>query len=138
MASSDCSARIRQKCIGAGKIAIEDQEIGDLRGRDAAVRLAVHFQRADAFQQRGPLIGVERRADVGHAGQQQVILDVEDPRGLVGPFEKPGQAAEMPGLAARHGRFGQALEQRSAEFQPVEELKRRFVFVASRATRTIR
>ena len=82
----------------AGKVAVENQELGHLRGRGAAVPLAIHLQRADALQQRHPLVRVDRRAHVGDVGQQQVVLDVEDPRGLVGPLDRhrPGGGSARP------------------------------------------
>src|SRR5580765_675207 len=41
-------------------------------------------------------------ANVGHRRQEQKILHVENPRGLVRAFEHTAQAAEVPRLVARH------------------------------------
>ena len=109
----------------AGEVAVENQELGHLGRRGAAVPLAIHLQGTDALQQGNPLVRVDRRAHVGRAGQQQVVFDVEDPRGLVGPLDRHRQPAEVPGLAPRHRRFGHAFQQRPAQLDLAEELERR-------------
>ena len=46
------------------------------------------------MQQRRPLVVVERRADHGHVGQQQVVLHVEDARRHVGALEAGAEQVE--------------------------------------------
>ena len=66
-----------------------------------------------------------RRADVGDGRQQEEVLHVEDARGLVGALEQAAEAAEVPGLAVRHGGVGDAGEQVARQLDLAEEVVRR-------------
>src|SRR6266436_1962619 len=65
---------------------------------------------------------IERAAYVLHRGQQDVILHVEDARGVVGALEESAQAREVERLAAHDGAIGDAAEEMRALLHPVEEL----------------
>lgn len=67
---------------GARELTIEQQELDNACGGDAAVPLAVHLERAGRLQHRGPLNVVGRRADIGGRGQQEKVLAVENARRL--------------------------------------------------------
>src|SRR3546814_13195068 len=45
---------------------------------------------------------VDRRPDMRDRGQQQIIFDVEDARGVVGAFEEGADAREIIAVVAQH------------------------------------
>ena len=52
------------------------------------------------------------------------MLDVEKPACLVGPFEEPAHAGEVPGLAMRHRAVGGAGDELAGPLDLVDELAR--------------
>ena len=65
---------------------------------------AVGFQRACGAEDRLPLGGINCPADIGHTRQENVILDVENPCGLVRPLEEFPKADEFISLVTDKGR----------------------------------
>ena len=87
---------------GPREIAVEDEELGHIRGVDASVAFQVHLEGTHRAQQGRPLHVVEGRAHILNLWQQDEVLDVEDPRGLVGALDHAPQLTELPGLAVGH------------------------------------
>src|SRR5438270_12753965 len=104
--------RLNTEADGPGKIGIGDQKLRDLPRRDLPnINLAVSLKRTARFQDRHPLDGVDVAADFFSRRQEEMIFDVEDARGVVGPFEKSSDANEIPTFAVRHGRVSDSLDQ---------------------------
>ncbi len=125
----DAVHRLRDLVEAGGERArhalLEDQQLRHLDRQDlVAVQAAVGFIGRHRAQQRGPLVVVERAADVLHRGQQHVVLHVEDARGVVGALEEGAEAREVEGLAAHDGAVGDAAVEVAAVLHPVEELRR--------------
>ena len=81
---------------GPGKLAIEDQKLGHLRA-DPPESLAVHLQ-ARRFQQRGPLVRIDRTADLADVRQQDEYFtsrmrDVLSARSMARPMRRKCQAS---------------------------------------------
>src|SRR5690349_21352775 len=67
---------------------VEDQEVGDQpRFQGLAVDPVISRQRRYRAQDRGPLVVVQRAADMFLLRQQHVILHVENARGVVGALQ---------------------------------------------------
>src|ERR1700704_2275958 len=97
---------------GSGKFGRGDQKLRDLPGRDLSnINLAVSLKRAARFQDRHPLDGIDVAADLFSRRQEEMIFDVENARGVIGPFEKSSDANEIPTFAMCHGRVGDSLDQ---------------------------
>src|SRR5438270_4603216 len=104
--------RLNTEADGPGKLRMADQKLGDLPGRDLPnINRAVSLKRAARFQDRHPLDGIDVAADLFSRRQEEMIFDVENARGVVGPFEKSSDANEIPAFAMRHGRVGDSLDQ---------------------------
>ena len=72
---------------------LEDQEVRHLDRKDlVAVELTVGLECRHRAKQRRPLVVVERAAHVLHRGQQDVVLHIQDARGVVGALEEGAQA----------------------------------------------
>ena len=97
----------------AREAAVEDHELGDrARVHPPGVEPAVGALARQRAQHVVPLRGVERGADVGQRRQQQVVLHVEDARGVVGPLEERAGAGEAVDLVAQHRAVGRAARER--------------------------
>ena len=72
---------------------------------------AVGFQRACGAEDRLPLGGINCPADIGHTRQENVILDVENPCGLVRPLEEFPKADEFISLVTDKGRGCKSLKE---------------------------
>ena len=104
--------RLNAEADGPGKFGMGDQKLRDLPRRDLPnINLAVSLKRAARFQDRHPLDGIDVAADLFSRRQEEMIFDVENARGVVGPFEKSSDANEIPTFAMRHGRVGDSLDQ---------------------------
>jgi len=104
--------RLNAEPDGPGKFGMGDQKLRDLPGRDLPnINLAVSLKRAARFQDRHPLDGIDVAADFFSRRQEEMIFDVENARGVVGPFDKSSDANEIPTLAMCHGRVGDSLDQ---------------------------
>ena len=105
-------------------VVAQDQQLGDAPRRDhVAVDLAVRLEAGHRLQQRRPLVVVDGAADVGRRRQQDVVLGVEDARGVVGALEVGAEPDEVVGLVAQHRAERHAAEQVRAHLHPVEELR---------------
>ena len=78
------------------------------RGRAGRMQAPIGVVASRRAQQRVPLADIGRRADIGGAGQQQVIFDVEQPRRLVGALDIAAELIEVPALVAEEGALGDA------------------------------
>src|SRR3546814_14103443 len=80
-----------------------DQEFGELQCADLGpVEPVVGAVRRYRAQDRLPLHIVDRRPDMRDRGQQQIIFDVEDARGVVGEFEEGAAAGGIIAVVAQH------------------------------------
>ena len=105
-------------------VVAQDQQLGHAPRRDhVAVDLAIRLEARHRAQQRAPLVIVDRAADVGGGGQQGVVLDVENARGVVGALDVRAQADEVVRLVAKHGSEGYAAKEVRAHLDPVEKLR---------------
>ncbi len=92
-------------------LAVEDEQVGDQPRLDRiAIDPAIRSQRRDGAQDRRPLEIVEAAADLLAARQQQVIFDVEQPRGVVGAFDRAAEHDEPIGIAPQHRPVRRAVE----------------------------
>src|ERR1044071_9975635 len=99
----------------AGKSGVSDDEFRDLPRRDLAeIDFPIRLQRAAGTQDRHPLDRIDVAADALPCRQQDVILNVEESRGAIGPLQQFPDPDEVPAFAMRHGRVGNALEQMRA------------------------
>ena len=106
----------------ARHLVVEDQQVGDQpRLQALAIDPVIGGERRDRAQDRGPLEIVERPADMLLRRQQQVILHVEDARGVVGALLEHAEAREPVGVVAQHGAVGRAVEAQRAFLHPAQE-----------------
>ena len=85
---------------------------------------AVGLQRARGTKNCLPLCGIDGPAHVGDAGEENVVLDVEDAGGLVRSFEEFSEIDELVSLVPREGRAGEALEEVGVLLDLLKELVR--------------
>ena len=83
---------------------------------------AVSLQRAGGSQDRLPLGRVDGPAHIRDARKQDVVLDVEDARGLVGPLEELAEIDELVSLVSREGGSCKALEEMGVSLDLLVEL----------------
>ena len=104
----------------ARELGVQDQEIGDLGGRHvAAIGPVKGAVRRHGAQKRGPLVIVELRPDEIHPWQQDVIFHVDQPRGVVGPFQPVTEAKEIVAVIAQMRGFDGATQKRRLPHRPV-------------------
>ena len=107
---------------------MKDQKLGHLPARDLSdIRLQIGFQRAARAQDRHPLRDVHMAANLLSARKQDVIFDVEDPRGGVGAFEVFAKLQKIPALAMDHRRVGGSLKGVQLVDQPAIEVDRDYL-----------
>src|SRR5437763_11439499 len=102
--------------IAAGKRArqliAQNKQVGNQPRLHAfSINPMVGGERGNRAQDRGPLEIIERAADPLVRRQQQVILHVEDTRGVVGALEIKADTREPIRVIAQHGAIGTAVEQ---------------------------
>ena len=108
--------------MARGNSRSSSRELDDPLWMHAAVALAIHLERARRAEHCRPLDVFVGRADICRRRQQQKVLHVEDPRGLVGAFQVAAQPAEMPALVVRHRRVGDAGELVARHFDDREQM----------------
>ena len=102
---------------------IEDQQVRDQpRFQRLAIDPVIGGQRRDRPQDRGPLIIIERAADMFFLGQQHMILHVEDARSVVGAFQMQAEPREPVGVVAQHGPVSGAVEAQRCLLHKAEKL----------------
>ena len=90
---------------------VEDQKVGDQpRFQRLAIDPMIGRERGDRAQDRGLLIVIERTADMFLLRQQDMILHVEDTRGVVRALHMQAEPGEPVGVVAQHGPVGGAVE----------------------------
>ncbi|VTR68007.1 hypothetical protein DESC_660134 [Desulfosarcina cetonica] len=104
-----------------GKVVVKNEKISHVAGCGVMIALAKHLQRTGRFEHGAPLDVVEGGVDQIGAGQQHEVLDIQNARGLVGPFEHHADAGEIPGFAMTHGAVHQAGEEMTAHLDNLEE-----------------
>src|ERR1700759_2314530 len=68
------------------------------RRRAGGMQSAVRMIAGCRAQQRIPLADIDRRADIGNAGEEKMIFDVEKARRLVGPLNVTANLVKIPAL----------------------------------------
>ena len=86
-----------------------------------AINPIVAAARRKGAKQGGPLIIVHDTADIMIFRQQEVILHVENSRGIVGPLDEGTKAQKPIALIAKHGAGGTAAEQLSTFLHPIQK-----------------
>src|SRR5215469_16324616 len=115
--------RIDTKTDRTGKGLVLDEELSHFpRSYISLVVFAVGLHGAAGFEQRHPLNRVDIAADLLTFGQQNVILDVKDPRGSICALKKFPELDELPTLVVRHGRVSDTLEQLATFKRPLKKL----------------
>ena len=82
---------------------------------------AVGLERAGGAEHGLPLGGVDRAADVGRVGEEDVVFNIENPGSFIGTFEVFPELDKFPALAAAVGGAGESLEEVGALFDPGEK-----------------
>ena len=90
---------------------VEDEEVSDQPGfQRLAIDPVIGRQRRHRAQDRGPLVVIQRAADMFLLRQQHVILHVENARGVVGALQVQAEPREPVGVVAQHGAVGRTVE----------------------------
>ena len=107
----------------ARHVGAQDEQFGDAPGIDRVViDAAIGAEGADRAQQRAPLVIIDIAADLLGLGQQHMIFDVEDARGVVGALDEGAEPDEAEGVVMQHGAEHHAAEQMRALLHPIEEI----------------
>src|SRR5262245_7151678 len=103
----------------AGELPVEQEESDDPLPKETTVAFPIEFQRARRLEDKGPLDLLHRRA------ASQEVLEVDDTRKLIGPFDETAEAAEVPRLSVGHRIVREPLEEPACQLQLAEKLIRR-------------
>ncbi len=106
----------------ARHLGVQDQQVRHQPGlHPVAIDPVIGGQGRDLAQDGGPLEVIQSAADLLPLGQQQMVLHVQDPGGVVGPFHRPAQPQEPVGVIAQHGPPRRAVEHQGQLLDPFQE-----------------
>ena len=119
----------------ARQFGARDQQVDDVRGlQPVIVEPAIGGHRRHGLEDRRPLIAIDHAADLLALGQQEMIFDVEQPRGVVGALDRLAEPDEPGRLVAQHP-VDRAFEPARLGLDRLDQVQRRGRAAGRRAAR---
>src|SRR3954468_15886297 len=78
------------------------------------INFPIRFEGAAGAKDRHPLDGIDVTADAFAGWQQDMVFDVEEPRGAIRALEQFADPNKIPAFRVRHGCIGNSLEKMRA------------------------